>query len=162
MSYVLVITGSRYVDFSKHLRFPALEAEKFTRAEIAKYWQENGDPVVSFHGNAPGVDSIFRDLSEERFGKDKVVSVPADWNSYGHKAGILRNLEMLDLAEQKARELGVPVKVLGFLEVQSKGTRHCINEALERGLDVKVLDLGDLKGEIERAQKPRYILGSVL
>lgn len=162
MSYILVITGSRNADYAKHLKPAALRAEQLVRREIQGYWAVNGDPQISINGNAPGVDSIFRDMSLDKFGPDKVISKPADWKTFGHKAGIVRNLAMLDEAEYLGRELKLPVKVLAFLEDQSKGTLHCVNEAAERGLDYTIVTLGDLKGEIEREQKPKFVLGSSL
>lgn len=162
MSYILVITGSRYAEYAKHLKPAALRAEQFVRREIQDYWAVNGDPEISIHGNAPGVDSVFRDMSLDRFGPDRVISKPADWNTFGPRAGSIRNRAMLDHAEALGRGLDLPVKVLAFLEEQSVGTLHCVNEAAERGLDYKIVKLGDLKGEIEREQKPKFVLGSSL
>lgn len=53
------------------------------------------------------------------------------WNKHGKKAGILRNLEMLDLS---------PDLVVAFWDGQSKGTEHVIVTALSRDLDLILYD----------------------
>jgi hypothetical protein len=53
----------------------------------------------------------------------------ADWTRYGKRAGILRNLAMLD---EK------PDLVIAFQRNGSRGTQHTINEARRRGIRVEV------------------------
>lgn len=79
------------------------------------------------HGAAPGADAIAAGLAED-FGFT-VRAYPADWETYGKRAGVLRNLRMLD--EQ-------PDLVLAFQIGGSRGTQHVINEARERGIAVEV------------------------
>lgn len=55
---------------------------------------------------------------------------PADWKGLGKRAGIVRNLQMLD---------EVPALVLAFWDGQSKGTKHTIDEARRRGIKVEVV-----------------------
>jgi hypothetical protein len=54
----------------------------------------------------------------------------ADWKAHGKRAGIIRNLEMLD--EQ-------PDLVVAFWDGESRGTRHTIAEAERRGIPVEVI-----------------------
>lgn len=59
----------------------------------------------------------------------QVEVFPADWKKYGRAAGPIRNNEMLD---------SDPDVVLAFhdsLET-SKGTKHCVEQALKRGMTV--------------------------
>jgi hypothetical protein len=53
----------------------------------------------------------------------------ADWKQYGKRAGILRNLQMLDQR---------PDLVLAFQRNGSRGTQHTIDEARKRGIAVEV------------------------
>lgn len=55
---------------------------------------------------------------------------PADWRGKGRRAGILRNLAMLD--EQ-------PDLVLAFQTNGSRGTQHTIDEAQRRRIPVEVV-----------------------
>jgi len=54
----------------------------------------------------------------------------ADWKAHGKRAGILRNLAMLD--EQ-------PDLVIAFWDGESPGTKHTITEAGRRGIPVEVI-----------------------
>ncbi len=53
-----------------------------------------------------------------------------DWATHGKRAGIVRNLEMLDED---------PELVLAFWDGASPGTRHMISAAQERGIPVEVI-----------------------
>jgi hypothetical protein len=79
------------------------------------------------HGAARGADqqaaTIARGLSlEER-------AYPADWRGQGRRAGVLRNLAMLDTQ---------PDLVIAFQRNGSRGTQHTIDEARRRGIPVEV------------------------
>ena len=83
---------------------------------------------VIIHGKAPGADTIAGWLAED-FGFT-VREFPADWEQYGKRAGILRNLAMLDES---------PDLVLAFWDGESSGTRHTVTEARKRGIPVEVI-----------------------
>jgi hypothetical protein len=55
----------------------------------------------------------------------------ADWKTHGKKAGIIRNLEMLD---EK------PDLVIAFWDGKSRGTNHTITESRKRGIPVEVIE----------------------
>lgn len=79
------------------------------------------------HGGARGADTI-AGMAAHFWGL-KVIAVHANWKTYGRRAGVLRNLDMLDMK---------PDLVIAFhhnLE-RSRGTRHCVREALRRGIPV--------------------------
>lgn len=80
-------------------------------------------PLRVIHGASRGADQI-----ADTFGHE-VVEFPADWRGKGKRAGILRNLEMLD---QK------PHVVLAFQIGGSRGTQHTIDEARRRGIETFV------------------------
>jgi hypothetical protein len=83
--------------------------------------------TVVLEGEAPGADRIGR-LVAEYLGFT-VRKFPADWKRYGRRAGILRNLEMLD---------ETPDVVVAFQLRGSRGTQHTIDEARRRGIPVEV------------------------
>jgi hypothetical protein len=85
--------------------------------------------VVILHGAAPGADTIAGFLAQD-FGF-AVRAFPADWEKHGKRAGILRNLEMLD--EQ-------PDLVLAF--GRGRGTDHTVSEAKRRGIPVREVGRG--------------------
>lgn len=80
--------------------------------------------VVS--GAARGVDT----LGEEWAEKNKVhcKKFPADWDTYGKSAGIIRNVQMADYADA----------LIAVWDGASRGTSHMIRTAKERNLKVFV------------------------
>ena len=86
--------------------------------------------VVS--GTARGVDQL-----GERWAVARGIPIarfPADWARHGRRAGIVRNLQMIDYGAQ-APEGGALVAVWDGV---SRGTRHTIEAARERGVGVYV------------------------
>lgn len=83
--------------------------------------------VEVIHGAARGADYL-AGVVAARLGLI-VCEFPADWRGKGKRAGILRNLEML---EQQ------PDLVLAFQRNGSRGTQHTIDEARKRGIPVEV------------------------
>ena len=82
------------------------------------------------HGAARGADTLAGHAAHS-LGLT-VETFPADWNKHGKKAGILRNLQMLDTK---------PDLVIAFhpsIET-SKGTGHTVKEARRRGIPVEVI-----------------------
>lgn len=109
----VLVCGSR--DFSNEFA-ASLIIDAFVRDNIPK-----GSIVI--HGNARGGDRIAA-LSASRHGSE-VVACDADWETYGKRAGFIRNLEMLDMN---------PDWVVGFWNGTSKGCRHTLGEAEKRGI----------------------------
>lgn len=86
--------------------------------------------TTMINGTAYGVDSYC--LEWARAVQHPVVEMPAEWDKYGKSAGFKRNLEMLDVGHA----------VLAFWDGQSRGTRHTIDNALNRGMPVHVFVWG--------------------
>lgn len=84
--------------------------------------------TVIVHGAAPGADTIAGMLATD-FGFT-VEAHPADWDRHGKRAGIVRNLAMLDTH---------PDLVVAFYDGVSRGTGHTISEARRRGIAVEVV-----------------------
>lgn len=90
--------------------------------------QHDGDVEV-IHGDARGADRMGGGIAEE-LGLP-VWKFPADWDRHGKRAGILRNLDMLDAN---------PDAVLAFRVNGSRGTTHMIEAARKRGIPVEVYE----------------------
>ena len=91
------------------------------------------------NGDAQGVDAICKKWVEDHqsrflasppkeWFKIDLLLMPADWNRFGRSAGFKRNLEMLAEGDN----------VLAFWDGHSRGTRHTIDNALEKGMSVHV------------------------
>lgn len=113
-SYRVLITGSR------HWYCRALAERVVSRIRTVR-WDE---PLVFVHGDAPGVDSAFRDACREIEVPDEPH--PADW-SLGKKGGPLRNQEMVNggarICLAFSPDLG-----------KSRGTADCARRALRAGI----------------------------
>jgi hypothetical protein len=115
----ILACGSRdYRDRS--VIYLALAAQQWKWIEEREVEQE---PILVIHGGARGADTLAGQCAAE-LGYE-VKAFPADWDQYGKRAGILRNLQMLD--EQ-------PDLVLAFGE--GRGTNHTVAEAKRRNIPV--------------------------
>jgi hypothetical protein len=124
----ILITGSR--------DWPSAEA-------IHPYIAAYPRGTVFIHGGARGADQISDTLAR---GMGYEVEVfPADWSSKGRRAGVIRNLEMLD---------SKPDEVVAFWKDESPGTGHMIREAKKRGINVEVVKLETRGVQLEIAPKP--------
>lgn len=84
--------------------------------------------VILVSGGARGADDLGIRYADAK-GIEVSVFHP-DWNKYGKSAAYLRNVEMAEEANM----------LLAFWDGKSKGTKHMIDIAKERGLDVIVYD----------------------
>lgn len=110
---VIIVTGSR--DWE--------DAELLGRALLAH------KPGLVVEGGARGADALARQWAYGQ--RITCVTVPADWDRWGKNAGVVRNVKML---EQYPGAL-----VVAFPLPQSRGTYHCIREAVKRGHKVMVV-----------------------
>jgi hypothetical protein len=78
-------------------------------------------------GGARGADRLGEFYAIER--NLPISRFPADWGTYGKRAGFLRNAEMADYADE----------LIAFWDGQSKGTKHMIDLANQKGLVVHVI-----------------------
>jgi hypothetical protein len=59
----------------------------------------------------------------------RIEQYPAQWNTYGRRAGFVRNREMVYVATH----------VVSFWDGHSRGTKHVIDLARENGLPVRIV-----------------------
>jgi hypothetical protein len=80
-------------------------------------------------GGAHGADMFAEERARWRGLAVEVFK--ADWEQYGRRAGLVRNLQMLDFP--------VPDRVVAFWDGQSRGTRHTIRIARQRKIPVEII-----------------------
>lgn len=78
-------------------------------------------------GTARGADFLGEQYAYEY--NLSVKRFPANWNAYGKKAGYLRNLDMAEYADA----------CIVFWDGISKGTKHMIDIATNKGLPLRVI-----------------------
>jgi precorrin-6x reductase len=103
----------------------------FNDYEFAKRFLSGYGITSIIHGGARGADSCGAKYAQD-------VGIPciafnADWNSYGRRAGIIRNERML--------KEGAPDLVVAFWDGNSKGTKHMIDIAEKAGVPVRIIDI---------------------
>ena len=107
---------------------------KLLKETCDKYLREKKKThnVVVISGHARGADSL-----GEKYASDEDLDLeiyPADWKKYGKSAGFRRNEQMADIADA----------VIAFWNGESHGTKHMIDIAEEKGLNVKVVNYGKI------------------
>ncbi|WP_181273588.1 SLOG family protein [Brevibacterium oceani] len=148
VSHALLITGSRTWDDEPTMR------RAFN--DIWSAWRRTPitNPVLISGHARDGADAMAERLW--RAAGFDVIEVPADWSARGRKAGLERNLAMVDLAS-RMRDRGTAVACAAFLDPCAKpgcsrrrheqlapavaghfshGTVHCRDSALSAGLSV--------------------------
>lgn len=123
---IILVTGSRnWTDYATiHLALTET---------IKNYFYPNKpkrQDVLIVHGGAKGADSIAGEWARER--NIKEIIYKPDWDTYGKRAGILRNQQMIDESD--------PDIVLAFWKNKSRGTKHAINYARSKGKEVIVYE----------------------
>ncbi|MHC5064963.1 MAG: SLOG family protein [Planctomycetota bacterium] len=114
----LIIAGSRSLPESSQ------SVDKIETHLEGLGWHGKIDCVIS--GTAGGADTCGEFYAERH--NIQLVKMPADWKRLGRSAGYRRNEEMADRASH----------LLAIWDGVTKGTRHMINIARERGLVVAV------------------------
>ncbi len=79
-----------------------------------------GDCIIS--GGANGADSLAKQFANENF--IPFIEYPADWKNLGKSAGRIRNAEIIAQADY----------LIAFWDGVSKGTKHTIDLAKEKGI----------------------------
>ena len=98
------------------------------RGIVARYGR---DDVTVIHGAARGADSIAGEVARQLH--CEVLAFPADWDTHGKAAGMIRNRRMLDE--------GKPELVVAFTDdlSESRGTKDMVTRAKAAGVPVYVI-----------------------
>lgn len=105
-----IIAGSRSITDYEIVK-KAIETSGFTISTVVS-------------GTANGVDKLGEQYAKEKH--IKIKKFPADWNTYGKRAGYLRNVQMAEYADA----------CIIVWDGESKGSLHMYNIAMEKGLKV--------------------------
>jgi len=117
---MLLVTGSRTINDLPFI----IDCLKETK-EIYDY-----DTILT--GGAGGVDWL-----AELYGRRNKINtfvVYPKWHKYGRRAGIMRNNDMVEMANQG----------IAIWDGISKGTKHCISQLKKKGILLKVFEFNRL------------------
>jgi hypothetical protein len=118
---VVVVCGSRF----QGAGFDTMLAVSLA---ISRRINELPQDAVVVTGGASGADWWAHNHAGHRGLARRVIR--ADWDRYGKRAGVIRNIQMLDER---------PDLVIAFWDGESRGTAHTIREARKRGIPVEVI-----------------------
>jgi len=114
----IIIAGSRTFNDYDLLK---TKIDKFTRKLKT---------VVVLSGEANGADRLGEKWAKERGWQ--IERFPAEWEKHGRKAGIVRNLEMLE-------SIGKKGCLIVFWDGVSRGTAHIVEAAKTKGIKTKIV-----------------------
>jgi hypothetical protein len=100
--------------------------------------------VILVHGDCKGADIICAAVGETL--GFEIRSYPADWDTYGKRAGIIRNQLMIDTENKPDEPIDVCIAFHDELE-NSKGTKHCVSSALAANIPVIYVKSKDHENE---------------
>lgn len=130
----VLVCGGRDFGLNADERYHIIHMlDKFAQSNSVFYdpidnWLPSDIHIIS--GLAKGVDSIAVDWAVMNY--VSWTGYPADWETYGRKAGVLRNIQML--------EEGKPDVVLAF--PGGRGTEHMKKIARKAGIKVREYEYG--------------------
>lgn len=102
---------------------------------VVSYFMSRGilkENVEIISGGARGADSLGEQLADS-YGL-KLTVFPAQWDTYGKAAGMIRNKEMADYATKDSDK----AILFAFWDGQSRGTKGMIDIAKRCGMEVIV------------------------
>ncbi len=108
----VIIAGSRGITDIKKVYIAVAESD-FTITQVIS-------------GTASGVDKLGEEYA--RYLGIPIKRFPADWDLHGKSAGYIRNQEMADNADA----------LIAIWDGVSKGTKHMIDIAIKKGLNVYI------------------------
>lgn len=86
-------------------------------------------PTAIICGEARGADTLGKRYAQEM--GIPVISIPADWDRHGRKAGYLRNVEMARCADA----------LVAFWDGKSSGTKNMLEIAAEKGIPYRIVKI---------------------
>lgn len=98
-----------------------------TLAKLLSKYDDLSKQIEVVSGHALGTDRLGEIWAEHH--NIKVTTFPANWQLHGKRAGYLRNIEMAEYADA----------LVAFWDGMSKGTKHMIDIAKSKNLQVRVI-----------------------
>lgn len=90
-------------------------------------------------GGAKGADTLAIRFAHEY--NLKLTIMYPDWDKNGKRAGIIRNIDMLDYAMYDPEDIPI---LISFWDGKSRGTKHLIDECTSRGVEVYLNYVGGM------------------
>ena len=115
----VIIAGSRTLNKESYVNTAVAQAFNKWMAEDQENWKLYTQPEI-VSGGARGVD--FEGEMYAKRNKLPLTIFPADWDTQGKKAGILRNIKMAEYAD----------RLIAIWDGASKGTLHMINDMVSK------------------------------
>ena len=132
----IIIAGGRdfdnfcFLELKCNHVFHSLSEEGILSGHI----KEDTPNMEIISGTAKGADKLGEAFANKYH--IKVKRFPADWNTYGKRAGYIRNEQMAKYA-MSDNSYGV---LIAFWDGESRGTKHMIDLANKHGLEVHVVN----------------------
>ena len=120
----IIIAGSRTFDNYECLKKKVLNFIGEKQIELSN--------ICIISGTARGADKMGENFAKEL--NLKLKCFPADWDKYGKQAGFLRNTKMANYAIEDDNQ-GI---LIAFWDGKSSGTKHMIEIAKKKELEVKI------------------------
>ena len=108
-------------------KLAVIGSRTFTDYDLLKKILDEYPPFILVSGGCKGADRLSEIYIDEK-GYQKIIIKP-DWKRYGRGAGIRRNAEIINLADE----------VVAFWS-GSKGTGHSIELAQKKGIPLRVIE----------------------
>lgn len=112
----ILVTGSRYWE----------DQATIYRALCQASMRVPDSEIILVHGGARGADRIAASFADAMGWRVQVH--PALWDIWGKRAGIMRNIQMVDSGADIC---------LAFIKDSSPGATHCANYAESKGIPVR-------------------------
>ena len=108
-------------------------------AHLDRITDEIPGKIELISGHASGADALGERYAREH--KIKLRVFPARWDLYGRAAGIIRNQQMMVYALKKS------AIAVFFWDGSSHGTRDAIRRALKAGIDTRIIQIEEKRGQ---------------
>lgn len=130
----IIICGSRTFDDYSFLESTVRSIFRELTSQGILYGspEKDSELIEIVSGGAKGADILGEWFAENYSLWTKVML--ADWEKNGNQAGLIRNCEMVDYVTSE----DCYGMIIAFWDGQSKGTQHCFNYAMNKGLDVRI------------------------
>lgn len=108
-------------------KLAVLGSRTFTDYNLLKKELYEYPPFILVSGGAKGAETLAEQYADEK-GYEKVILKP-DWKKYGRGAGLKRNEEIINLADE----------VVSFWNKMSEWTGHRLELARKKGIPVTII-----------------------